>query len=161
MHEILPAQMVINRTRQDAYEAVKVRDEKIKKSQPLSEMDNYHISHGFLNIEDMNRIDGAIYQCVDRLKAMGYHNIFLPYLAHRKEWAHSDHFSRADWNRWITAVRLIRLEMPPIADYDTIVEPCDFTGVNSIEKNLQTCMLNIVDVHSFYAYCGEIYSGDR
>ena len=82
--------MIFNRTLNDVKDAIKIREEKVKKNVELSEDDLETLEKGFLTIQTLNRIEQKQKELSEKFVQIGYFNTI-----ESKSWKFGDFFFHA------------------------------------------------------------------
>lgn len=149
--------MIFNRTKIDVENAVKIRDEKIKTFQELTDDDIDVLERGFFTLNAIKRIQEKQTDLKGLFAEIGYYN--TPIVI--KEFDSTMFFSEADFQQLIDNVNLLRNaffafsstpKTPPISYH--------YDDINALEKILHDLDVMINYVKSLYIECGNVECGE-
>lgn len=150
--------MIFDRTRQDAQNAVKIREEKIKEFQPLTAEEQEILSRGMMTLTTINRIEEKQQELKSLLNEMGYWNIPIE----NKYWRAGGLFNETEFKRLIDNTNVLRGAFfvfkdtpltPPVSYY--------YEDINALEKILYDLGEMVDDVKSHYRECGDFECGEE
>ena len=150
--------MIFNRTQEDVNNAIKIREEKIKKFISLTDEELAILERGIITINTLNRIEDKQEELKNLFEEAGY-NLDLII----KKWEVKDFFTELDWQNWFDNFQTIKENIPL---YDNMPEipnatnlKIDYKIMNDIEKFLYLVEEFYEKIKSMYVYSGTIYSG--
>lgn len=150
--------MIFNRTQEDVNNAIKIREEKIKKFISLTDEELAILERGIITINTLNRIEDKQEELKNLFEEAGY-NLDLII----KKWEVKDFFTELDWQNWFDNFQTIKENIPL---YDNMPEipnatnlKIDYKIMNDIEKFLYLVEEIYEKIKSMYVYSGTIYSG--
>ena len=148
--------MIYNRTIEDVQNAIKIREEKIKKFEQLTDDEIDILEKGFVTINTLNRIENSQYELQSSLKNMGYHdNNFVS-----KEWLLGGVFYSDDLIRIFENAKKLKKSF---FSYETTpnvnAAKYDYNEFNSIEKIIYDLFLMVEEVKQNYIECGDYKCG--
>lgn len=148
--------MIYDRTSDDVANASKIRENKIKKKQTLTEEDIAQLERGFLTVTALNRIEDKQKELTMLIKNMGYHHKLFDNVT----WALGDETTVNDFNRIIANTDFLRFAFMV---YSTTPETpssfLDYNDLNALEKILYDLGVMVDDVKSNYRECGAYECG--
>lgn len=151
--------MITNRTQEDVDNALKIRDEKVKTFQALSEDDINTLERGILTINTLNRIEEKQNELKNLLNAMGYWNTNI---TNKTNWKYSDIFFAEEFKRIINNENILR---SAFFTYNTTPATPNvsfhYEDINSIEKILVDLDVMINNIKSNYRECGNFNCGEE
>ena len=150
--------MIFNRTQEDVNNAIKIREEKIKKFISLTDEELAILERGIITINTLNRIEDKQEELKNLFEEAGYNlDIII------KKWEVKDFFTELDWQNWFDNFQTIKENIPL---YDNMPEipnatnlKIDYKIMNDIEKFLYLVEEIYEKIKSMYVYSGTIYSG--
>lgn len=150
--------MIFNRTQEDVNNAIKIREEKIKKFISLTDEELAILERGIITINTLNRIEDKQEELKNLFEEAGYNlDIII------KKWEVKDFFTELDWQNWFDNFQTIKENIPL---YDNMPEipnatnlKIDYKIMNDIEKFLYLVEEIYKKIKSMYVYSGTIYSG--
>ena len=149
--------MIYDRTLTDVKNAIKIREEKVKKFLPLEEDEIEILQKGLVTIETINRIEEKQSDLKETINSMGYYNTnFI-----NKEWQNSDFFTDDDLERIFNNTLMLKEAF--FTFYNTpknITAKYYFTEFNNLEKILVDISYMINFVKLFYNQCGTFNCGE-
>jgi hypothetical protein len=149
--------VIFNRTKNDVENALKIRDEKIKTFQELTDDDIEVLERGFFTLNSIQRIQEKQEDLKGLFAEIGYYN--TPIII--KEFDDTMFFSEADFQQLINNVNVLRNaffafsstpKTPPISYH--------YDDINALEKILYDLDVMINYVKSLYAECGNVECGE-
>lgn len=149
--------MIFDRTKQDVQNAVKIREEKIKKFETLTAEEGAILDRGMLTLTTLNRIETKQEELKNLFNEMGYWNTPIE----NKQWTTNQLFNEAEFNRLIGNVNVLRGAFfvfkntpptPPVSYY--------YEDINALEKILFDLGEMVDDVKSHYRECGDFECGE-
>lgn len=153
--------MIFNRTQEDVDEAIKLRNEKVKKFQELTESDIAALEKGTMTINTLNRIESKQEELKNLFNDMGYWNTPIV----NKLWDNAQIFNVNEFQRILDNTNVLRQAF--FVYKDTPITPpisYHFEDINSLEKILYDFdnelggMVN--DVKSHYRECDTFECGE-
>lgn len=151
-------EMVYNRTAKDVDDALRIREEKVKKTISLTDEEKAIMEKGFLTLNAVNRIENKISQVVSLMNDMGYYDV----QSETKQWQIGDIFAKEDFERILGIVKKLKKSF---FVYQTTPQTLNKTyhwqTINSIEKILYDLEKMVNEVKSFYLECGTFQCGER
>lgn len=151
--------MITNRTQEDVDKALKIRDEKVKAFQTLSEDDINTLERGTLTINTLNRIEEKQAELKNLVNGLGYWNTPIE---NKTDWTYTDIFTESDFQRIIDNENILRNAF--FTYKDTPATPdisFHYEDINSLEKILLDLDIMINDVKSNYRECGNWDCGEE
>lgn len=149
--------MIFNRTSADVASAVNIIENKLKKSQTITEEERQILELGTINIATLNRIYDAQHNISETLKNMGYWGAS----AEQKVWGSSDVFFENDLLHVISTNEQLKTAF--FKKEDTPDKPkSEYTisTINAIEKTLSDLYDIIAEVEGLWSFCGEKECGE-
>lgn len=151
--------MITDRTQNDVDNALKIRDEKVKAFQALSEDDVNTLERGTLTINTLNRIEEKQDELKNLLNDMGYWNTAI---TNKPDWAYSDIFTKVDFQRIIDNENVLKEAFFTYKDTpNTPNISFHYEDINYLEKILVDLDVMINDVKSNYHICGTFECGEE
>lgn len=152
--------MIFDRTQADVDEARKIRDEKVKTFQSLTESEITTLERGLMTINTINRIEEKQDELKNLLNELGYYDTDID----NKTWdtTEDEFFCEDDFQRIIDNEKILRKaffvytntpEVPDISFY--------YGDINALEKILVDLDVMINDVKSNYRECGAYECGEE
>lgn len=150
--------MIFNRTQADVNAARKIREEKIKTFEKLTDEDINTLERGMMTINTLNRIENKQAELRSIFNSLGYWNI----PDNSREWTNEDIFRKDDYQRIIDNENMLRQAFFVFASTpSTPPLSFGFEDVNSLERILYDLELMIDDVKSHYRLCGTFECGEE
>lgn len=149
--------MIFNRTQEDVNEAIKLRNEKVKNFQELTESEIATLEKGTMTINTLNRIEAKQEELKNLFNDMGYWNTPIV----NKVWNYTHIFSAYEFRRIVDNINVLRTAF--FVYKDTPITPpisYHFEDINSLEKILYDLDVMINDVKSHYRECGTFECGE-
>lgn len=151
--------MIFDRTSKDVETALKIREEKVKKSITLTDEEKETMRRGFLTIETINEIEEKERILWYVLREMGYYNIFQRE-NNKTNWSLRDIFLQSDLRRIVEICNAYRdaffvlstTPRKPTAKFH-------YSDINVLEKNLRDIEIVTEQVKERYKRCGSTVSG--
>ena len=149
--------MIFNRTKDDVENALKIRDEKIKTFQELTNDDINTLERGFFTLNTIQRIQEKQTDLKGLFAEIGYYN--TPIII--KEFDSTMFFSEADFQQLIDNVNVLKNaffafsstpKTPPVSYH--------YEDINALEKILYDLDVMINYVKSLYIECGNVECGE-
>lgn len=151
--------MITDRTQNDVDNALKIRYEKVKAFQTLSEDDVNTLERGTLTINTLNRIEQKQDELKNLFNAMGYWNTGI---TNKIDWTSNDVFYEKDFQRIIDNENVLKRAFFTIADIPKTPDiSFHYEDINSLEKILYDLDVMINDVKSNYRICGTFECGEE
>lgn len=150
--------MIYNRTLEDVLVAIKIRDEKVKAFQELTESEISIIEKGTMTINTLNRIESKQDELKHLINDMGYHNTPIV----NKTWNVTDIFDYNEFKRIVSNDTTLREAF--FVSSNTPKTPAvsyHYEDINALEKILYDIDVMINDVKSHYIECGQIECGEE
>lgn len=150
--------MIFDRTVEDAENAIKIRNEKVKNFLELTDEDIEILERGTLTINTLNRIEAKQNVISLMLQTMGY-EVYIE----TKNWDYDNIFDISDFERWLNNLNIIKNAFfvyentPYIPTMENF--KIDYINLNNIEKFLYDVEEICNKVISIYVYSDMIYSG--
>ena len=150
--------MIFDRTQNDVDTAIRLRKEKVRNFQELTENEIAILEKGMLTINTLNRIEEKQEDLKGILNDMGYWNTPIT----NKVWGENDIFNVVDFQRILDNTNVLRQAFfvykdtpntPPISYY--------WDDINALEKILYDLDVMINDVKSNYRECGSFECGEE
>lgn len=149
--------MIFDRTQNDVDTAIRLRNEKVKKFQELTESDINILERGMITYNTLNRIEQKQELLKGLFNEMGYWNTNII----NKVWGENDIFNVDEFQRILDNTNVLRQAFfvykatpntPPISYH--------WNDINALEKILFDLDVMINDVKSHYRECGTFESGE-
>ena len=149
--------MILNRTIEDVTEALRLRNEKVKKFQELTASEIETLERGTMTINTLNRIEDKQAELKALFNEMGYWNAPTT----NKVWGENDIFNVDEFQRILDNTNILRNAFfvykatpntPPVSYH--------YNDINALEKILYNLDVMINDVKADYRYCGEFECGE-
>ena len=150
--------MIFNRTQEDVNEAIKLRNEKVKDFQELTESEIATLEKGTLTINTLNRIEAKQEELKNLFSEIGYWTKPIT----NKVWKFSDIFYPEEFTRILTNLDNLVDAFFVYKDTPNIVDKNyrKYQTINDIEKILNDLDVMINDVKSNYRECGTFECGE-
>lgn len=150
--------MIFNRTQLDVDNAIKIREEKIKTFQKLTESDISILERGMLTFNTLNRIENKQQELKELFSSIGYWNTNL--VANRTWSDHEEVFTKEDFQRIIDNENILRNAFFVYSDTpNTPTISFGYEDINSLEKILYDLENMISVVKSSFKECGTFECG--
>lgn len=150
--------MIFDRTAEDVSEALKIREEKVKKFIPLTEGEKTQLERGMITHNTLNRIEGKQAELKALLENAGYYMDFL----HIKSWSAQDIFNEEEFEILIENLDILRNAFFTYTDTpDTPAARYHYEEINALEKILFDIQKMIDDMKSRYRECGTFECGEE
>lgn len=151
--------MIIDRIQADVDQAVKIRNEKVKTFQSLTESEITTLERGLLTTNTINRIEEKQAELKNLLNELGYYDTQIT----NKTWGatEDEFFYEEDFQRIIDNENILRNAF--FLYNDTPNTPnisYHYEDINSLEKILVDLDVMINDVKSNYRECGNFTCGE-
>lgn len=150
--------MIFDRTQNDIDTALRLREEKVKTFQELTESEIAVLERGLITINTLNRIEAKQEELKNLFNGLGYWNTSII----NKRWAESDVFDIINFQRIIDNTNVLRRAF--FVYKDTPSTPSvsyHWRDINALEKILYDLDIMINDVKSFYRECNTFYCGEK
>lgn len=149
--------MIFDRTQKDVEDAVKIRNEKVKTNQVLTEEEIATLERGMLTVNSLNRIEGKQEELRNIFNSMGYWN--TPIIT--KTWDPTEIFNIHDFQRIINNTNILRdaffvyssTPKTPKISYH-------FEDINSLERILFDLEEIEINTKKLYRECGSFNCGE-
>lgn len=151
--------MIIDRIQADVDEAIKIRNEKVKTFQALTESEITTLERGTMTINTLNRIEEKQNELKNLINELGYWN--TADVKSKTNWTYTDIFCDEDFQRIIDNENILRKAFFVYADTpETPGISFHYEDINSLEKILVDLDVMINDVKSNYRECGNYNCGE-
>lgn len=151
--------MIIDRIQADVDEAIKIRNEKVKTFQALTESEITTLERGTMTINTLNRIEEKQSELKNLLNELGYWN--TANVKCKTNWTYTDIFRDEDFQRIIDNENILRKAFFGYTDTpETPDISYHYEDINSLEKILVDLDVMINDVKSNYRECGNYNCGE-
>ena len=148
--------MIYDRTLTDVKNAIKIREEKVKKFLPLEENETEILQKGLVTIETISRIEETQSNLKEAMNHMGYYNTNVI----NKYWENSDFFKDDDLKRIFKNTLVLKDAFFTFHNTPkNIIAKYYFTEFNNLEKILFDISNMTNAVKSFYKECGTFNCG--
>lgn len=149
--------MIFNRTKRDVDDAIRLRNEKVKRFQELTESEISTLEKGTITINTLNRIENKQYELKNLINNIGYWNTQII----NKVWDYSQIFDENDLQRIIRNTDILRQAFFVLAETPkTPSASYYFENINAIEKILYDIETMVNDVKVNYRECGILECGE-
>lgn len=114
---------------------------------------------GAYNFEDLNRVESAVVFIARRLTESGYY--VSPEV--KLSWNVADHPTKADMNRYLGNIALLRSMLPLYKTTPTVPttsKKLDYLVANDIEKILSDLDRQISAINQSWYYAGDVFTGE-
>lgn len=148
--------MIYDRTEYDVLQAKKIRDEKVKTFQELTEEEIAILERGFFTIRTIRRIEEKQIELRSAFNEAGYYNTEID----SKSWVDGEIFYYGDIVRLIENNKILRDAFYILAE--EIGKPkarYHYEDINKIEKMLHELEEAVTDMTSRYRRCGTFNCG--
>lgn len=151
--------MITDRTQADVDGALRIRDDKVKLFQTLTDDEVTTIERGILTINTINRIEEKQAELKNLIKRLGYWNTNI---TSKTDWVHTDFFTNSDFQRIIDNENILRNAFFVYKDTpDTPNISFHYEDINALEKILVDLDVMINDIKSNYRECGNFNCGEE
>lgn len=151
--------MIIDRIQADVDEAIKIRNEKVKTFQALTESEITTLERGTMTINTLNRIEGKQAELKNLFNELGYWN--TADVKCKTDWKYTDIFRDEDFQRIIDNENILRKAFFVYTDTPGTPDiSFHYEDINSLEKILVDLDVMINDVKSNYRECGNYNCGE-
>lgn len=150
--------MITDRTQTDVDNALKIRNERVKTFQTLSDDDVNILERGTLTINTLNRIEEKQAELKNLINELGYWNTNINT---KTDLTYTDIFTEADFQRIVDNENILREAF--FTYKNTPKTPnisFHYEDINSLEKILVDLDVMINDVKSRYRRCGTFRCGE-
>lgn len=148
--------MIFDRTALDVDAAVKIRDEKVKSHQELTEEDIDILEKGFITLNTINRIEENQSELKSLLNNMGYYGNEIV----NKKWQEQDYFLKSDLERIVKNNNTLKNSYYVFSSTPVDAIPiARFEEFNKIEKMLYDLETMVNDMTSRFKRCGTFNCG--
>lgn len=151
--------MITDRTQNDIDNALKIRNDKVKTFQTLTDDDITTLERGTMTINTLNRIEEKQGELKNLFNGIGYWNTPTK---NKTDWTYTDIFTEEDFRRIIDNENILRNAF--FTYKDTPGTPnisFHYEDINSLEKILVDLDVMINDVKSNYRECGNFECGQE
>lgn len=150
--------MITDRTQTDVDNSLKIRDEKVKTFQTLSEDEVNTLERGMLTINTLNRIEQKQAELKNLLNGLGYWNTPIE---NKPDWTYTDIFTESDFQRIIDNENTLKDAFFVYNNTPTVPDVSfRYEDINALEKVLFDLDVMINDVKSNYRECGNYNCGE-
>lgn len=151
--------MITDRTQEDVDNALKIREEKVKTFQTLSEEEVNTLERGMLTVNTLNRIEEKQNELKNLINGLGYWNT---HAENKTDWKIDDIFTEADFQRIIDNENILRSAFFTHKNApNTPNMSFHYEDINSLEAILVDLNVMINDVKSRYRRCGTFRCGQK
>lgn len=151
--------MITDRTQSDVDNALKIRYNKVKTFQGLTEDDVNTLERGMLTINTLNRIEEKQEELANLINVIGYWNTPIE---NKTDWTDNDIFTEGEFQRIIDNENILRNAFFTYVDTpNTPNISFHYEDINSLEKILVDLDVMINDVKSNYRECGNFECGEE
>lgn len=149
--------MIFDRTQEDVYEAKKIRDEKVKNFETLSENEINTLERGFFTINTLNRIEQKQHELYTNLLKYGYDTSCI----NKTDWTDDDIVTVSVYTRLLNNLDNLKKGFTYLKNGTiTPTSMLDFENMNAVEKilyDIENLLNNMVN--SWIYVCDEYYCG--
>ena len=150
--------MIVDRTNQDVQEALRIRREKVQKSEQLTDSEIEILERGMITINTLNRIENKQIELVHIINELGY---YCPEIS-SKEWTSDDIFNLSDLERLIENSEILRNAFLEYSTTPPKPSPLyHYKQINALEQILLDLETMQSDIISNYRECGTIECGEE
>lgn len=150
--------MITDRTIEDVQNAARIRDEKIKIFQELTEDDIETLERGMMTVNTLNRIEKKQAELKELLKGMGY---WSKGIVNKTDRTNTDIFYKEDFKRIIDNENILKQAFFVYKDTPNTPDiSFGYEEINALEKILEDLENMIKDVKKSYRECGMTESGE-
>lgn len=150
--------MIYTRTAVDVSEAMRIRNEKVKTFQELTEGDINTLERGTMTVNTLNRIEDKQAELKNLFNDMGYWNTPIQ----NKRWDATQIFDTSEFQRIIDNTNVLRNAFFVYKDTPgTPPMSYHYEDINALEKILYDLDVMINDVKSNYRECGTFECGEE
>lgn len=148
--------MIFDRTASDVDAAIKIRDEKVKSYQELTEEDVDILERGFITLNTINRIEEKQSELKSLLNNMGYYGNKIV----NKKWQEQDYFLKSDLERIVKNNNTLKNSYYVFSSTPVDAIPiARFEEFNKIEKMLYDLEKMVNDMKKRFKRCGTFSCG--
>lgn len=148
--------MIFDRTAEMVENAIKIREDKIKKGEQLTDEDILVIERGFINVDTINRIESKQAELKQLFNNMGYYN--TPVVS--KSWRYGDYFLKSDLQRIVSNNEILKSAYFVFSTTPKSARARPhFQDFNNIEKSLYDLEIMANDMISRFRMCGTFNCG--
>lgn len=148
--------MITDRTQKDVDNALKIRDEKVKSFQQLSDEEINTLERGLLTVNTLNRIENKQAELKNVFNKMGY----FPDVENKTDWTYTDIFTKSDFQRIISNHNSLRVSFYAYSKTpDTPNVSFHYEDINALEKILVDLEIIANTIREDYKLCGMLYCG--
>jgi hypothetical protein len=148
--------MIFDRTQSDVDAAIRLRNEKVKIFQELTEEDVEILERGTLTTNTINRIEQKQDDLKNLFNGMGYFNTNIQ----NKSWDFDEIFYGYDFERIVNNTNILKNAFFVYSGTPQTPSPSyDYKTFNDLEKILYDLDVMINDVKSHYRECGTFECG--
>lgn len=148
--------MIFDRTASDVDAAIKIRDEKVKSYQELTEEDIDILEKGFITLNTINRIEEKQSELKRLFNNMGYYGNKIV----NKKWQEQDYFLKSDLERIVKNNNTLKKSYYVFSSTPVDAIPiARFEEFNKIEKMLYDLETMVNDMISKFKRCGTFNCG--
>lgn len=149
--------MIFDRTQNDVNEAIRLREEKIKKFEELTEAEVSILEKGTMTVNTLNRIENKQSELKGAFNSIGYWNIET----NNKQWDYTQIFDEVEFQRIVNNTDILRNAFfvykntpstPRVSYY--------YSDINSLEKILYDLEEMMEYVKDNYLECGTFECGE-
>lgn len=149
--------MIFDRTQKDVEDAVKIRDEKVKTNQALTEEEIATLERGMLTVNSLNRIEGKQKELRNIFNSMGYWN--TPIIT--KTWDSTQIFNIHEFQRIINNTNILRDALFVYSSTPKTPQiSYHFEDINSLERILFDLEEMEINIKKLYRECGNFSCGE-
>lgn len=151
--------MIIDRTQADVDGALKIRDDKVKSFQALTDDEVTTLERGMFTINTLNRIEEKQTELKNLINGLGYWNTNI---TSKTDWVHTDFFTNSDFQRILDNENMLKNAFFIYKDTpDTPNISFHYDDINALEQILVDLDVMINDIKSNYRECGNFNCGEE
>ena len=148
--------MIFDRTESDVDKAIKIRNEKVKSFEELSEEDINILERGFITLNTINRIEEKQSELKSLFNNMGYYGNKIV----NKKWQEQDYFLKSDLERIVKNNNTLKNSYYVFSSTPADAIPiARFEEFNKIEKMLYDLETMVNDMRNRFKRCGTFNCG--
>lgn len=148
--------MIFNRTATDVEEAKKIRENKVKTGQPLTESEIEILERGMFTLSSINRIQDKQFELKNLINEIGYYS--TPIII--KNFEETDFFTKEDFEQIINNNTKLKNAYFVLATTPLDAMPrYNYSDINKIELLLNDLEIVLEDMKSKFKRCGTFSCG--
>lgn len=149
--------MIFDRTKNDVYAAIQIRDTKVKAFEELTEEDIAILERGMMTVNTINRIEQKQGQLKEIINGMGYWNADIS----NKNWGYEGIFDATEFQRVLENTEKLRSGFIVYSQTPKVPKVSyNYEDINAIEKILYDISSMSVEIKTNYRECGNFVCGE-